>query len=160
MGYYTSYSLHQERNPITPVQLVTEISGDAEANGAFEADGSCCESTKWYESDGFMRALSAKYPYTVFRLHGEGEEAGDIWDKYFVAGVMKHQERLNPELPKPDLDALMPVIETPLRRFKFRVVAEGVIEAATKEEAQAALENEYTSYDLLERALTTDAELI
>ncbi len=44
------------------------------------------EACKWYEWEADMKALSLKFPSVCFKLHGEGEEPGDIWDAYFLKG--------------------------------------------------------------------------
>ena len=36
-----------------------------------------------------MRDLSKEFPDVVFKLHGEGEDNEDIWDKYFMNGKMQ-----------------------------------------------------------------------
>lgn len=41
------------------------------------------------EHDEDMRGLSKRIPEVLFTLHGEGEEAGDIWNKYFLNGKMQ-----------------------------------------------------------------------
>ncbi len=56
------------------------------ANWAFNSHGYSEESHKWYEHEQDLQAFSAQYPDWLFTLDGEGEEAGDIWRKYFVAG--------------------------------------------------------------------------
>ena len=53
------------------------------------ADGSEAESCKWYKHEHDMRELSSKFPSILFTLHGEGEEPGDIWNKYFLGGQMQ-----------------------------------------------------------------------
>lgn len=44
------------------------------------------DSCKWYDHEEDMVRLSKKFPDVVFELHGEGEESGDIWVKYFKNG--------------------------------------------------------------------------
>jgi hypothetical protein len=109
MGYYTRFTLTQERNPISVETLSEEISSRLGMNYALQSDGSPSDSTKWYEHDEDMLKLSAKYPKTVFKLYGEGENNGDIWAKFYHDGKMKHEIRLESTLPEPDLDAIAPV---------------------------------------------------
>ena len=33
-----------------------------------------------------MLCLSEQFPNVIFKLHGIGEENGDIWDAYYKAG--------------------------------------------------------------------------
>jgi hypothetical protein len=47
------------------------------------------DSCKWYEHDDHMREISKKYPMAVFVLHGNGEEQGDSWYKYYKNGKMQ-----------------------------------------------------------------------
>lgn len=93
------------RNPITPEQLAAWIKSDDEAECSLTEYGTCTgNDSRWYEHDKSMIALSAKYPTTVFCLHGDGEESSDVWDKYYVGGKLQHEERLKVELPVPDFD--------------------------------------------------------
>jgi len=36
-----------------------------------------------------MRQYSLKHPNTLFKLSGEGEESGDIWQEYYLNGKMQ-----------------------------------------------------------------------
>ena len=44
------------------------------------------DNVKWYTSEQDMLELSAAFPQITFRLHGVGEEAGDLWNEYFHNG--------------------------------------------------------------------------
>lgn len=45
---------------------------------------------KWYDHQEEMIKLSNEFPDIVFYLHGEGEDNGDLWNKYYKNG--KYQE--------------------------------------------------------------------
>jgi hypothetical protein len=47
------------------------------------------DSVKWYDHETEMKAISLTYPGVLFTMKGEGEEAGDIWTKYFIDGKMQ-----------------------------------------------------------------------
>lgn len=36
-----------------------------------------------------MKAFSVEHPMMLFTLHGEGEESGDIWNEYYLAGKVQ-----------------------------------------------------------------------
>lgn len=44
------------------------------------------DSMKWYEHESDLKALSKFLPDYIFELRGEGEEAGDVWIKWFYMG--------------------------------------------------------------------------
>jgi len=44
---------------------------------------------KYYKNKQDLRAFSIKHPESIFKLSGEGEESGDIWAEYYVAGKMQ-----------------------------------------------------------------------
>jgi hypothetical protein len=99
MGYYTQYkltvyapeddgSLQALQESVDFIDEINEshaaiIAGIAGYDYLF--DNSC----KWYEHEEDMIAYSKKHPDLVFKLHGEGEESGDIWQKWFVNGKMQ-----------------------------------------------------------------------
>jgi hypothetical protein len=59
------------------------------AKHALTKDGNTSEPCKWYDHEDELRIFSANYPKWLFTLEGKGEEAGDLWKKYFVNGKMQ-----------------------------------------------------------------------
>lgn len=84
MGYYTRYELVQ---PDMSDELEDAIHyRDLEYALIDENEA------KWYDHESDMRELSRRFPNTLFELHGEGEDSGDIWVKYFKNGKMQSCE--------------------------------------------------------------------
>ena len=69
-------------------QVAEWIRTNENASYAMSEDGSASESCKWYDHETDLNLLSVQMPDVVFTLSGEGEEAGDIWMKYFKNGEM------------------------------------------------------------------------
>lgn len=112
MGYYTRYDMsvyEGDYNSYDIVKFMAEKNKECDAYYAFEYDlkntlddindqsGAVYalslegdDECKWYEHEKEMRDLSKVFPDVVFKLHGEGEENGDIWDKYFMNGKMQY----------------------------------------------------------------------
>lgn len=42
----------------------------------------------WYAHDHDMLLLSKEFPTVTFKLHGRGEDYGDVWDTYYRNGKM------------------------------------------------------------------------
>lgn len=85
MGYDTTYTLsatqgHHNQEEIE--EKLQEISG-------YSIEFGWNDSCKWYDHEQDMKTLSKIYPETTFLLEGEGEESGDIWQKYFKNGKMQ-----------------------------------------------------------------------
>lgn len=97
MGYNTQFKLKVE-----PLEELTEVEQLRLELGMKEKDSNCygipledlneADRMKWYEYDKEMRAFSAKHPKVLFTLSGEGEEAGDLWVSYYVAGKCQRCE--------------------------------------------------------------------
>lgn len=47
------------------------------------------EESQWYDHEEEMKESSEKFPDVLFKLHGEGEDNGDLWNKYFMNGKMQ-----------------------------------------------------------------------
>lgn len=92
MGYYTAFSLTAtNENGYNDSELIAQIweemdDQDSSFCIALNEDGGSEEPTKWYDHEEDMRKISARHPGVLFALKGEGEEAGDIWIRYFKAG--------------------------------------------------------------------------
>lgn len=87
MGYYTNHTLqiiggHED--------ILREIiDNDPDTFYGLDIDGSPMDSVKWYSHEEDMRRISKEYPDLVFKLSGEGEEAGDLWIEYHKNGKMQ-----------------------------------------------------------------------
>ena len=86
MGYYTQYQLAWEPHD-QEVEIFLEA--NEEAYYGITPEGESADEAKWYDHEKNMRALSKKFPHILFTLSGEGEEAGDVWKKYFKDGKMQ-----------------------------------------------------------------------
>ncbi len=82
MGYYTSFELKL----IPEDEQVWEEIGDDDNLSYALVDGCEC---KWYTHESDMKEFSKRFLDTVFQLSGSGEEAGDLWVKYFKNGKMQ-----------------------------------------------------------------------
>jgi hypothetical protein len=94
MGYYTNFkiSIHknekQTANDLEVFQLMLERETDGYTFDNY--GGKLSTNGKWYDFDENMAAVSKKFPHITFLLEGEGEEAGDLWKRYYKNG--KRQE--------------------------------------------------------------------
>lgn len=118
MGYYTKFTLTWSRveslNPaptcshkeakgnkfcpvcgvavgtIPPSKMISEyIEKNKDAFYAIDEYGESQDTAKWYDHEDSMKALSKAFPSVLFTLNGEGEESGDLWNKYFLNGKMQ-----------------------------------------------------------------------
>jgi hypothetical protein len=83
MGYYTYYKLEIVSGNDSTTDYEKEIGELSGYRNCFE------ESIKWYEHEKDMRQYSLKHPNTLFKLSGEGEESGDLWQEYYLNGKMQ-----------------------------------------------------------------------
>ena len=50
------------------------------------------DEAKWYDYREEMIELSEAFPAVLLTLHGEGEENGDVWNEYYLAGLYQYEE--------------------------------------------------------------------
>ena len=90
MGYYTVYTLEWEPPNLDVEDFIREKQeGSDSFSYGIAPDGSMADSVKWYDHEADIKLLSKNFPDTLFTLSGEGEEAGDIWKKYFKNGKVQ-----------------------------------------------------------------------
>ena len=105
MGYYTYFTMEargikneEEYNSIVHALKERELFEDRKNNtyGVFDegkyyddshsAYFDAYEEAKWYDHAYDMVKFSKLFPNVTFKLHGEGEESGDLWNEYFHNG--------------------------------------------------------------------------
>lgn len=72
MGYYSHYTLTVLEGDESLIETFREE--NEEAQYAFDENGACQDSTKWYDSDDDLKAFSLKHPDALFLLESQGEE--------------------------------------------------------------------------------------
>lgn len=98
MSYYTNFTLHVEAadengkatGPITDQHLLDELDKEITKMNVFnscEGDATWfAPDRRWYYSEEDMLLLSKRFPSMVFHLHGEGENAEDLWNAHYWNG--------------------------------------------------------------------------
>ena len=103
MGYYTYYTMEarnikneDQYNAIVEEMKKAELYAFEDHSGVFDeseyykvthdARFDTYDETKWYNHEYDMVKLSKLFPNVVFKLHGDGEERDDMWNKYFQDG--------------------------------------------------------------------------
>lgn len=82
MGYYTRYELSID-GAADSDRIHEEVIAESGYSNPFE------DECKWYDHEAHIKNVSARHPGVIFTLHGEGEESGDIWKKYFLNGKVQ-----------------------------------------------------------------------
>lgn len=103
MGYYTYYTMEvrnitdeEQYNAIIEEMKKAELYAFEDHSGIFDeseyyeithdAHFDAYDAAKWYDNEYDMVKLSKLFPNVMFKLHGEGEERDDMWNKYFQDG--------------------------------------------------------------------------
>jgi len=86
MGYNTRYSLTTNSDQETFELISARAAEISDYSDPFE------DTIKWYDHDTDMLKLSLEFPGVLMTLNGEGEEAGDIWVKYYLDGKMQEEQ--------------------------------------------------------------------
>lgn len=91
MGYYTYHSINVDcEDPETIANIVSAMKEREIIPYAFDENFDTQESCKWYEEEEDMRAISAMFPTIHFEIHGEGEDAEDLWDAHYLGGKRQY----------------------------------------------------------------------
>lgn len=83
MGYETKYTFEFTSDSVYCEEddLIEDIE-DVSGYNIFH-------SVKWYDHEKHMLTVSLKHPEILFTLMGDGEDADDIWVKYFKNGKIQ-----------------------------------------------------------------------
>lgn len=104
MGYLTQYTLSwldADVDPAAVCDAIYEVTGEEDwfevrTSNSVRPGDRC----KWYEHEDDVRTISALFPFALFRLDGNGEEAGDMWRKFFRAGKLVHTFKVDTTRPE------------------------------------------------------------
>lgn len=91
MGYHTTYTLRTYNDDRDISEILENISSNEFdwLGYAIDECGDYCDSVNWYNHEEDMKVLSSRFPDVTLELYGEGEESGDVWNKYFKNGKMQ-----------------------------------------------------------------------
>lgn len=85
MGYYTDFKLTIESGHHVTDELVETL----EEITSYDWSDDLTINGKWYPYEVDMKLISQKFPHMLFKLEGDGEESGDVWEAYFKNGKMQ-----------------------------------------------------------------------
>lgn len=103
MGYYTAFSLEiknlKDKEEFYKVKtwladrgLIHYIFDEGYCPDDFTGYAYFCtyDEGKWYDYDEDLLTLSTAFPHLIFRLEGHGEDADDIWQRYYQNNVVDY----------------------------------------------------------------------
>ena len=82
MGYRTYYTISTDCKDPETLAKINASQVDEDRLDHIETNGE----RKWYEHEAEMCDISTLFPDVTFRLCGAGEEALDVWVKWFRGG--------------------------------------------------------------------------
>lgn len=107
MGYYTQYSLKTDADSATERQIIAKfLETNQEAAYALDEDGSCQESTKWYNAAWELKTFSLTYPDVLFTLEGRGESGPEDHWRLYVRNGNSQEAKAQITFAPPDLTHL------------------------------------------------------
>ena len=89
MGYYTRFEIEIDRGATQVMDTLIKTMDYGEFQQNSETEWSSAEQWKWYGHEDNLKAVSKAHPLSLITVTGYGEEQGDIWRKYFLAGQMQ-----------------------------------------------------------------------
>lgn len=109
MGYLTSFSMEALHVPAQDVERMEAAIAELDMplgdfyydpqNQVFNAEPN--GEWHWYGHEDDMKELSERFPDALIKLHGEGEDRDDVWDKYFTGGEMLEEVYAELVMPEP-----------------------------------------------------------
>lgn len=76
MGYYTDFDISNNSEEV--IQEIEVVSNYKFYDGVMNG--------KWYDHNKHCLEVSKKFPNELIVVEGEGEESGDLWKEYYMAG--------------------------------------------------------------------------
>lgn len=97
MGYYTNYSIKTHPEEVGEEVTTALTKKDEYFEGYpwkfYSESWHCGDSCKWYNHNEDMLKISKQFSDVIIELHGEGEESGDYWYKYYKNGKLIKEKR-------------------------------------------------------------------
>lgn len=164
MSYYTSHSLSWNTDEPTEEQIAAALAPMMEVSHDEATSAINGESTKWYDSDDHMTAISQKWPQALFTMecHGEGGEAyvtfyrnGRSLQKDFEKPSFDEDEFQAKAAPAPPAQPAQPqdsLLDNPFLTVCLEFTMQGMLENCQPMPAIAS-DEELRNYEAVRRYL-------